>query len=125
MVDLHYSLNVSGYCHIPFDNSKDNCACFKNSYRMNETDSRGNEKQGSETSGQLRALSEINTYVIVGCSVWFAVFAILGYIDAKYIRKNELFRWTGIVFCGTYTLDFVSGMSFLACVSNSIRVVCC
>ena len=40
----------------------------------------------------------------------FNVCLIAGYIDANCIRKNELFKWPSIVFCGMYTLDYVSGM---------------
>ena len=69
------------------------------------------ETSNNINDARLRALSETNTYTLGCIFLLFIVIVISGYFDAKSFRPNELFRWTSIVFCATYAMDFISGLS--------------
>ena len=50
------------------------------------------------------------TLIIVASVVFVAV--VLGCIDSRKIRKNELFEWSGIIVFLFYTADFISDVFF-------------
>ena len=59
---------------------------------------------------ELELLEDICNVFIVVFSGMIAVCALIGYIDAKCIRYNEMFHWSRIVVSGMYALDFFSGI---------------
>ena len=74
----------------------------------NESESESESE--SEAIG-LKTLSEVNNYAILGFALLFGIIILIGFIDAKAVRRNELFVAQGVLFCAAYTGDFVSGLS--------------
>ena len=67
----------------------------------------------------IKQLSQIYNYIFGSLLILFFGLFILGFIDGKFYRKNELFNPAGIWLCGAYLLDFVSGMFSSVCLLAS------
>lgn len=73
----------------------------------------GSANTNNNTDRNLRKLSRIGNYCFIFIGSFFLLLGISGKIDAKSIRKYDLFNMSNVLFCATYTLDFVSGIYFL------------
>ena len=70
----------------------------------------GSASENIVNTAELKTLFQINTFAIIWFVFLFGSFTVFGYLDGKWFRKNELFRWTSVTLSGAYTLDFTSGM---------------
>ena len=50
--------------------------------------------------------------MILSLSIVITLIVAVGWLDAKKIRKNELFKWNAIIACGFYSADFFSDIFF-------------
>ena len=55
-------------------------------------------------------LSAIYNYFLLSSVLFVVILLVLSFMDGKFIRRNEQYKPTGIIFFGAYSLDFVSGM---------------
>ena len=76
-----------------------------------DDDDKGDDDEEDLNTGDSGMIDNESTEIIVLMLVFsiLVIFLLLGYIDAKCIRKNELFRWPSVLFCAMYSLDFLSG----------------
>lgn len=97
-----------------FGNELKNWYCFINdtisiSYVQCELDDSPSD-DGSLSENKKRNLSTFSLFFNVCVIAYFACIAFLGYIDAKYFRRNETFSVGSVMSAATYTVDIVSGM---------------
>lgn len=71
---------------------------------------------GQQNESDLSDFTTRFTICTVGC---FVFVAICGHIDAKFLRRNEIFSAAGIMSSATYTVDIVSGVTI--CNENKSR----
>ena len=72
----------------------------------------------SDTNSDLEveSLNQAYEYAFYGFGGAVVLLALLGYIDAKFLRKNELYTFSSVLAFGTYSLDFFSGeWNFVRC----------
>ena len=68
-------------------------------------------------------LSNLFTVVTIGFVALFVVFGIIGYIDAKYIHRNDLYEISAIIVFGLYAMDFISDIFFAAMTFESNKLI--
>lgn len=72
---------------------------------------------GNNGKGMSVTTKELTVYYNYTMSILFSVFlfvGILGYIDAKFLRHNEIFKFSSIVIAAMYLMDVVSDGFFVA-----------
>ena len=94
------------------NNDEYNLTCPDN-YNFADVESTTTTQQEDDfrliTDNTVTQLFNVCVIVVVTVSV---LITLLGYIDAKFYRRNELFEWVTIVGCAFYANDFVSDVFF-------------
>ena len=104
--------------------------CVVNCSNSNGSDCVTFERSGAPTLAPTNAATEDKNLLSGSViSVWFnyilsilaglwSLIMIIGYIDAFYIRSNDLYEWTAILLGAFYTNDFVSDVFFSLKLAN-------
>ena len=83
----------------------------------NTTMSNGNGNGDASYEKDIRMLSDLYYYVVAVVIGFILIVIIFGYIDANFIRPNEMLHIGSVILCTMYSLDFLSGIK-IHCVTT-------
>ena len=103
--------NIVSEWNITDDDSNDGNVLTIESYSFvnNNNDNLGDD----DDNGNDEILDKLDFFyniILISLAFVFGVIAIVGTIDAWYIRVNDTFGWSTIVIAAFYTFDLISGM---------------
>ena len=97
-------------------NTPDGGMSSRNSGYINYTTTDGDDSGGTsklDDGEGLRQFSGAYYWIILGFGVCLIVVTFIGWIDARFIRRFEMYRHWNIILFGAYTLDFISDLFFM------------
>lgn len=90
--------------------------CIYTVYTGNKPGESAGDETNTETIIYIKndPLSDLFTLVTIIFLSVFVLIAIIGKIDAKWLHKNDLFKYSAIIVFGLYAMDFISDVFFTA-----------